>query len=279
MVALDQRESLRTLFEEAGTRPASDGLLSAFKGEAAKALAVHASGILLDTTFGAEAISGARDWPESCALIVAADELEQVPGEAPTDSLLDRSVEPANVRAAGAVAMKLLLYWRGQENAAFCEETAAEFLERCHAERLLGIVEAVVRPARDGRAWDREEAIIDAAAVLGACRPDVYKAEVPLYGNASEQEIAAQAERITEAVKCPWVVLSNGVPRERFEDAVRASCKGGASGFLAGRAIWADTVGGDDYPARLQSTALPRLERLVEIVDTEARSWHDAARS
>jgi sulfofructosephosphate aldolase len=275
MVALDQRESLRTMFEEAGATPAGDDLLAAFKDEAARTLAPSASAILLDQAFGAAAISRAGEWPTSCALIVAADKLEQTPGEPPTDSTLDESVDAAMARERGAVALKLLLYWRGAENAELCEQVASRFLERCRAAGLLGIVEGVVRPpAGDGR-WDREQAVLDAARSLGACRPDIYKAEVPLYGKATAAEIAARAEKISDALGCPWVVLSNGVPRDRFEAAVTASCQGGASGFLAGRAIWADTLGEGEYAGRLAATALPRLERLGAIVSDHARTWRD----
>jgi len=276
MVALDQRESLRTMFEEAGTKPASDALLATFKSEAASILAACASGILLDPGFGGEAIERARQWPQTCSLIVAADQLEQEPGEPPTDSTLDDTFDPAGARAAGAVALKLLLYWRGSENAAACQAAAAEFLNRCREHALLGIVEGVVRPPRSGGSWDREQAIVDAARELGACNPDVYKAEVPLYGKAPPQEVTERAAQITAAVGCPWVVLSNGVPTELFADAVRASCRGGASGFLAGRAIWADALAGGTYRERLATTSLPRLARLTQIVDEEARTWRDA---
>lgn len=277
MVALDQRESLRTLFEKAGVSPATDELLATFKNEAATTLAAHASAILLDPGFGGEAIRHAQKWPPTCALIVAADRLEQRPGEAPTDSTLDESFDAGAARSSGAAALKLLVYWRGAENATACQTAATRFLELCRKHGLLAILEGVVQPPRDGSSWDREEAIIDAARELGACKPDIYKAEVPLYGKAASGEVTARAERISAAVGCPWVVLSNGVPSELFADAVRASCRGGASGFLAGRAIWADTVTEGAYREHLLSKSLPRLEQLTQIVDEEARPWPDAS--
>jgi sulfofructosephosphate aldolase len=277
MVALDQRESMRMLFEQAGTDPAPDELLSDFKHDAAGILAEHASAVLLDVELGRRGIASAGSWPDSCALIVAGDVLTQEPGEPPTEADLDPDLDAAAARDAGAAALKLLLYWRGAENADRCQDTAARFLEICRAHGLVGVVEGVVRPPSNGGSWDREAALVDAARAFGACRPDVYKAEVPLYGEAPEAELRAAAERVTEVVGCPWVVLSNGVPRERFEDAVKASCQGGASGFLAGRAVWSDTVGGGDYASRLRAVSLPRLERLAAIVDEHARPYAVAA--
>jgi sulfofructosephosphate aldolase len=71
-------------------------------------------------------------------------------------------------------------------------------------------------------------------------------------------------------------VLSQGVDRERFLPAVQAACRGGASGFLAGRALWSDVVGADDVPALLAERSVPRLEQLIEVVDREARPWSAA---
>jgi sulfofructosephosphate aldolase len=71
----------------------------------------------------------------------------------------------------------------------------------------------------------------------------------------------------------PWVVLSNGVELDNFPGAVEAACKAGASGFLAGRAIWSDLVLEDDPAPRLREVALPRLERLAAIVDAHGRPW------
>ena len=43
---------------------------------------------------------------------------------------------------------------------------------------------------------------------------------------------------ITGSIECPWVVLSSGVPAEEFPQAVQRTARGGAEGFLAGRAVW-----------------------------------------
>jgi sulfofructosephosphate aldolase len=82
-------------------------------------------------------------------------------------------------------------------------------------------------------------------------------------------------ERISATVPVPWVVLSQGVTIEDFPQAVRTACAAGASGFLAGRAIWSDTL--SDPSPLLRSRAVDRLKRLAEVVDTSARPWQEAA--
>jgi sulfofructosephosphate aldolase len=65
------------------------------------------------------------------------------------------------------------------------------------------------------------------------------------------------------------------VPAERFPEFVAASCRGGASGFLAGRAIWGPSITASDQAAHLLAHAAPRLRELAAIVDAEARPWRD----
>jgi sulfofructosephosphate aldolase len=56
---------------------------------------------------------------------------------------------------------------------------------------------------------------------------------------------------------------------------VRTACHAGASGFLAGRAIWSDTL--TDPTPLLRARAVDRLKRLAELVDSSARPWQEAA--
>jgi sulfofructosephosphate aldolase len=72
-------------------------------------------------------------------------------------------------------------------------------------------------------------------------------------------------------------VLSSGVSIEDYPAAVEAACRGGASGFLAGRAVWRDALVADPEPV-LRERAVPRLQRLADIVDTVARPWTEAPR-
>jgi sulfofructosephosphate aldolase len=72
------------------------------------------------------------------------------------------------------------------------------------------------------------------------------------------------------------VVLSNGTPRDRFDDAVIAACRGGASGFLAGRALWTASLGEPDPRRYLETVGVARLRSLAARVDEVARPWTDA---
>ena len=68
-------------------------------------------------------------------------------------------------------------------------------------------------------------------------------------------------------MKMPWVILSSGVDANLFGRAVRIAMAAGASGFLAGRAVWASVIGAPDIGDMLRDVSVPRLQRLAEIVD------------
>jgi len=272
MVAMDQRESLRTMFAEATGESVPHDTLADFKRAVAETLSPHASAMLLDRLYGIDAMAALAP---SCGLVLAADALIQEPGGLVEDTRVDADLDVAWIQARRAPALKLLVIWRPEGRPAERARLVREFIELCELAGVLSIVEGVVRaPAGvDPSAWNRETGILEAARELGAHHPDLYKAEVPLHGRGDPKQIELHCEAITAVLPCPWVVLSSGVTAEDFPAAVEAACCGGASGFLAGRGIWMDLVGPGDYRQRLREVAVPRLERLREIVDRVAVPW------
>ena len=258
MVAMDQRESLRTMFRAAGVDD-GDERVERFKVAVARELAPHASGFLID-----------RDHAEAVAplvargLILAVDVLEQERGGPVEDTSLDERVEPP----PGVVALKLLVIWRDDARRRDRIETARRFVALARTHGLLSVLEPVVRD--DAR-------IADAAEELGAVRPSLYKCQVPNGGRGDQAEITRRCREIDAVLPVPWVVLSQGVEPADFPRAVEASCKGGASGTLAGRAVWTPAVGADDPTEILRAHSVPRLRELAAIVDAHGRPWRDKA--
>lgn len=268
MLAIDQREAMRQMFVAAGfPKPVADSVLTDFKTQAVKLLSPFASATLVDRQFSLDAVVASAALAPSCALIVAADEF--LPGNGiPVDEVqIDPLVDPLAMRALGARALKLLVLWRADEDPEGRRAMVRDFVARCRLAGLVSIVEPVVRPPRRGLEFDREAAILAAAAELGSCGADLYKGEMPLAGKAPEAELLVACRKLNERIEMPWVILSSGVQAELFGRSVRAAMAAGASGFLAGRAVWASVVGADDVPGMLSDVAVPRLKRLGEIVD------------
>lgn len=277
MVAMDQRESLRHMFDQVGAGRPADEVLVRFKRDVAVALGGLASAFLVDADLGGLDILADALLPKDCGFILAVDALDQQPGGPVEETGLD----PAAVAAIreGVDAIKLLLIWRRDARREQRVALAQRFVETAAEHGVLSVLEPVVRPTPEevtAGTWDLDAAIREAAAELSPLRPSLTKVQVPMAGAGSPAEQLAASERLAAVVRGPWVVLSQGVPLDRFADAVEAACRAGASGFLAGRALWSDVVGADDVPAALAQRSRPRLERLAAIVDAHARPWQEA---
>ena len=274
MVAVDQREALRGMFAAHQSTPVPDSQLTQFKVDVARELSPFASALLVDQEFGIDAIIDQKALAPTCGLIAAADLLVGPAGGAATDTAVDPDVDPMRMSDIGSVGLKFLVLWRNDESPESRLKLVDEFNQLCAKSGLPSIIEVIVKPPTDStRSFDREEELITAAKEASNWNADLYKAEVPFHGEGDLLAITRNSQRITEAVGTPWVVLSNGVKAPFFADAVKACAQGGASGFLAGRAVWADIVGSADIPAALREVSIPRLEKLAEIVDQYARPW------
>lgn len=279
MVAMDQRESLRTMFDEAGAGRVEDARLVEFKLAVAQTLGPLASGFLIDRHYGFDAVRSEEYLPRSTGLLLAADDLTQAPGGPVEETALDDAVVTGEVDLAGVVALKLLVIWRRDERRADRVRLAEDFVAAARRRGLLSVLEPVVRatPAElDDGSWDLDVAIREAAEELSTVGQDLYKVQVPRSGRGTPEELRAACAELDRSVTGPWVVLSQGVAREDYLGAVTAACQSGASGFLAGRALWSDVVGAEDVRARLHEVSVPRLERLVEAVDRYARPWGES---
>jgi sulfofructosephosphate aldolase len=272
MLAVDQREAMRAMFAEHQSEPVTDAHLTDFKVAATRVLTPFASAVLVDKQFAFDAVVEAGAVAPTCGLIAAADHFIAGNGEFVTAVEIDHDVDPAEVRRQGAVSMKLLVIHRPDEPASGRIEMVEEFVDRCHSAGLVSIIEPVAKAPRGGGAWDAEACIIEAARELGSLGADLYKAEVPYKGQGTEEEIRRACAQITEAVASPWVVLSSGVPADLFPRSVELACREGASGFLAGRAVWASVIGSDDVERDLHEISIPRLQHLAAIVDENVQS-------
>jgi len=274
MVAVDQREALRGMFAAHQSTPVPDSQLTQFKVDVARELSPFASALLVDQEFGIDEIINQKALKGTCGLIAAADLLVGPAGGAATDTAIDLDVDPIRMRDIGSVGLKFLILWRNNESPDSRAKLVEDFNKLCHISGLPSIIEIIVKPPTDtSKSFNREEELIIAAKEAANWKPDLYKAEVPFYGEGDSNLITKNAERISEAIGSPWVVLSNGVKQPFFNDAVKACAMGGASGFLAGRAVWADIVGAADIPQALRDVSIPRLEQLAEIVDAHAKPW------
>ena len=267
MLALDQRGSMRTILAAGGDESRiSDAAISAFKKTATTVLAPLASAVLLDLEFGRDAIAAL---PKHIPLILSGDKFDQPAGQPVSGSVVDPAVTVETIRGVGATALKYLVIWKEGEIAGARGEQVGRFMELARSAGVISLLEPIVR-TRSGEpfatAQAHGEAVLAAAREFGAFGPTVYKAEVPGYRRGDLGAVLGFSRQLTALLDCPWVVLSSGVDAADFPEAVRLAVAGGASGFLAGRAIWADAARSADPAGQITELSIGRFGRLVDSV-------------
>jgi tagatose 1,6-diphosphate aldolase len=188
------------------------------------------------------------------------------------------------VARLGAAGVKLLVYYHPDApNAPRQEALVREVGEACSKFDMPFFLEPLsfsLDPAKKKLATaDKLAVVVETARRLSPLGVDVLKAEFPL-DIAEERDEGAWATAcaaLSEASMIPWVLLSAGVSYETFERQVLVACQNGASGVLAGRAVWKEAVWlyGDARTEFLNTIARGRMNRLSAVVLEHGRAWTD----
>ncbi len=285
IIAMDQRNTLRRMFAAEGIT-ASDADLATSKADVAQALTPLASGILFDPTIGVPAVLGAGALADECGLLVAAEPEVRTTFQGEPRTRWEPSQDGAWVRRIGGQAVKFLVNLRADRAVVPGEpDISAEVLAvsrqvsvDAHAAGLPSVIENLVYPLPGEEALspaEKETAIIEAARALTEIDEiDLLKLEYP--GS------AAGCRRLAAVLTKPWAVLSAGVAFDQFQDALAVAYdEGGASGFIAGRSVWRESLPlqGAARSTFLSEVARPRLERLMAASAGRARPWMQAVRA
>jgi tagatose 1,6-diphosphate aldolase len=124
---------------------------------------------------------------------------------------------------------------------------------------------------------ERRNVVIETAHRLVPLGVDILKAEFPVDVSVeSNESIWREAcEELTQTCLVPWVLLSAGVSYDTFLKQVRVACEAGASGVMAGRAVWKEAVTLDVVARNhiLQTIACERMRRLRSLCEALARPF------
>jgi tagatose 1,6-diphosphate aldolase len=161
----------------------------------------------------------------------------------------------------------------------------AKLADQCLEEDIAFLVEPVSYPIEEGGASSKKFAetkpnlVIETARQITALPIDVLKAEFPadIEFEREERRLLRLCQELNQASRLPWVLLSAGVDFNSFQKQVEIACKAGASGFLAGRALWQEGAQIRSREARMnffQNMAASRLKKLAEIADSYGKPWY-----
>jgi tagatose 1,6-diphosphate aldolase/sulfofructosephosphate aldolase len=282
IIAMDQRNTLRRMFAAVGIE-ATDESLRRSKVDVARALSPVASGILFDPTYGVPAVQESSALDSSCGLLVASEPAERGTWGGEPRTHRDPELNASWVLEQGGDANKFFSQLRADrpspragepDLAGECLAAVRQVVEDCRVVGIPSVIENLVYPLpdEDMSGKRREDAIVEAARALNELDIDLLKLEYP--GSPEG------CRRLASVLDRPWAVLSAGVPFDRFTEVLQVAFDdGGASGFIAGRSVWRESLAleGRERQAFLDTVARPRLDTLRAVAANRARPWTEAS--
>ena len=293
MCAIDHRGALKRALDEKNADAVSYQDMVDFKLDLCQAVAPFASAILLDPEYGAGQAITAGLLPGPKGLLISMEKTGYSGNSTAriTELLPGWSVKKA--KRMGASAVKLLIYFRPdlKDVASKQLDLVARLADQCLEEDITFLVEPVSYPIEEKERINRGGAsskkfaeikpglVIETAKQITALPIDVLKAEFPadIKFEQNEEKLLGLCQELNQASRLPWVLLSAGVDFDSFKKQVDIACKAGASGFLAGRALWqegAQIRSRDERMNFFKKTAAPRLKKLAEIADSYGKPWY-----
>lgn len=281
IIAMDQRNTLRRMFAAVGIE-ATDEDLRRSKVDVARALSPVASGILFDPTYGVPAVKESGALHNGCGLLVASEPSRRGVFNGEPRTHRDPELNSRWVLDQGGDANKFLAQLRADRPApkagepdlvAECLEAVRQVVDDCRVVGIPSVIENLVYPlpGEDLTGKRREDAIVEAARALNELDIDLVKLEYP--GSPEG------CRRLASVLDRPWAVLSAGVPFAQFTEVLQVAFDvGGASGFIAGRSVWRESLalGEAERQIFLDGVARPRLDTLRAVATDRARPWPEA---
>lgn len=296
MVAVDQRPPIKNPIKAArGTPEAPYDDVAGFKLMLVHELQAETSAMLLDPHFALP--RGLSILAPAKGLIVTLEDsiFRETPGGRLSSEIDDWSVE--KIKRCGGDAVKVLAWYRPDADLSVNlaqQDFTKRIGEACARYDIPFIFELLVYPlAKDthqttdyvemqGKHADH---VLD--SVREFAKPeygvDLFKLESPVPAKGiGEADKAATQKLFTEmGALCgrPWVMLSAGAGMSEFMTVMEYAYAAGASGYLAGRAIWAEPFKAfpdwEAIRAGLRARSLPYMAALNALTDKAATPWFD----
>ena len=298
MLAVDQRPPIQSVIcQKRGVGEAAFDDVANVKLTLARELGGSATAILVDPGYAYAAAVEHIDPHRGLLLTLEDSTFEETPGGRRSRRIPGWSV--GKIKRLGADGVKLLAWYRPDADAAVCQhqqDLVEAIGAECAAHDIPFLLELLIYPMGAERAGEPAYEAARAARVLDSLADfldekyavDIFKLESPIGGAnipdpadpaAAEAAARAQAafDRMGRMLDRPWVMLSQGASMTNFRHLLAYACKAGASGYLAGRAIWAQAFQRfpdlDAVAAALRAEGVSYMNTLNDITDRLAKPW------
>ena len=297
MIAADQRPPIKALVaERRGVPEASYEDVAGVKRLIVQELGGGSSAVLLDPHYGFPAAYDLVDADQGLILTLEDSRFVETERGRRSSAIEHWSVE--KIKRAGADAVKVLAWYRPDADPAVSEhqQTFVETIgQECHRFDIPFVFELLVYafPGSDTHTSEyteqldkRANHVIESVATFADERfgVDLFKlesplpaSEVPEHGTADSARVTEMFAQLNDAAQRPWVMLSAGASQAEFRRILGYAYEAGASGYLAGRAIWWQAFLGfpdwEGFRADLASQGAAYMEDLNKLTDQRAMPW------
>lgn len=300
MLAVDQRPPIESLVKTARSTDTATFIdVAGVKSTLIGSLAPHASAVLLDPQYVFPAAIPLLPRGIGLLLTLEDDSFKETPEGRLSSAIPDWSV--AKIRSSGGDAVKVLAWYRPDSSDEVREHQqrfVSSIGEECARHDIPFVFELLLYPF-PGEETHTSDYVEDPAkrvdhvieSVETFARPefgvDLFKLESPVPASAvagpgasPEAELSSAFDQLNDAAGRPWVMLSAGADPASFHRILELAFDAGASGYLAGRAIWweACTSAFPDWGQMtdaLKSLSVPYMNQINELTDNRARPWTD----
>jgi len=298
MTAVDQRPPIKNpIREKRGTAQAPWEDVAGFKEMLIRELQGESTAMLLDPHFAYPRGVTMLDARLGMILTLEDSLFTETPGGRLSAEIDDWSVE--KIKRAGGDGVKVLTWYRPDADPAVCraqQEFTARVGEACRRYDIPYVFELLVYPLASDREQTRDyvemktkqpELVLESVRTFADPKygVDLFKlespipaADLPTPGTEGAAEAQALFDELGRAAGRPWVMLSAGAGMAQFRNVLHYAYAAGASGYLAGRAIWLEAF--QRFPdwaaieAGLRDRAVPYMRELNALTDAAATPWH-----
>ncbi|WP_338573630.1 tagatose-bisphosphate aldolase [Erwinia billingiae] len=270
VIACDQRGAMRSLLssDPDQQKAISEQQLGRIKADITQYLASQASCVLVDPVCAVPDLVDDGIIARDTALLIGLDASGwDTTAEGYRNSRLVEGINARRVRELGGNGGKIMVYLRADRPEANDHNLAIlrHCIEDFSKEDLLLVVEFLtyqLEGESDADYKSKVPSLIYEGTKLSLdCGAKVLK--IPYPGS------PAACAAITEiSGDVPWAVLSAGVDHATFLGQVADAMSNGASGVIAGRALWKDCISLDRTVTRekLETLAVPRLREIQAVI-------------
>ena len=298
MTAVDQRPPIMNLIKEKrSVSEASYEDVANVKALLTKTLAPYSTAMLLDPIWAyPNAIQHVKPTQGLLLTLEAHDFIDTEKGRL-SGEIVDWTVE--KIKRIGGDGVKFLAWYHPEAAPEVCQyqqDLVEKIGQACRRYDICFLLELLVYPLPGQPNQTTEyteyvskypQHVVDSLKAFADPKfgVDIFKLESPVPGAAVPHPDSAEAaqcqawfDQLGEISQVPWVMLSAGADMKTFENILAYAYQAGASGYLAGRAIWWQAA--QQFPDlkamedQLDALAVPYAEKIGQLTKEKATPWY-----